>query len=130
MKVYFCSQITAKKVVTINAKGNVEYIIPLSKSNSAYDEASLDDSIVAVSTGYSIKQNGISIVHLTNRSIIKYINLPDYSYGITFDGKSLICYVEGKALNVISFADYSVTTIPYTVLAEYSYISRHDDEVS
>ncbi|CAG2226832.1 unnamed protein product [Mytilus edulis] len=55
------------KVTTINFEGELKYTIPLSEPNSAYDVACLDDSTVAVSTGYSHTKPGISIVDLIKK---------------------------------------------------------------
>ncbi|CAC5401314.1 TRIM2_3 [Mytilus coruscus] len=117
------------KLIVINAEAEVEYTILLKETYRAYDVASLDDSTVAVSTGYSSKQPGIGIVDLTKKKVIMVIDLNNYPYGITYDGKSLICCVGDKDLHVISCTDYSITTIPYTFLPRYSYVSTHADKI-
>ncbi|CAG2247773.1 unnamed protein product [Mytilus edulis] len=84
------------------------------KPYGVFDVACLDDSTVAISTRFSMNASGISLVKLTKRKVIQFIDLPDSPYGMTYDGKSLICYVEDEDLHVISCTDYSITTIPYT----------------
>ncbi|CAC5401306.1 unnamed protein product [Mytilus coruscus] len=116
------------KLLAINAEGEIEYTISLTEPNSAFDVTSLDEYKVAVSTGYPSEKPGISIVDLAERKIIKFIDLLDHSYGITDDGKSLICCVEDKDFHVISCTD-SITTTPYTVLPEFIYVSEHDDMI-
>lgn len=59
----------------------------------------------------------------------KFIDLPGYPYGITNDGKSLICCIRGKDLHVISCTDYSITTIPNTSSQWYSYVSTYADKI-
>lgn len=69
-KVNCCSQVSKKnngKVIVTNAEGEVGNIIPFKDPNSAYDVLCLDDSTIAVSTGYSCYKPGISIVDLNDK---------------------------------------------------------------
>lgn len=118
-----------EKVIAINNAGKVEYSIPFTEPFKSFDVVCLDDSKIAVSTGYASEKPGISIVDLDSRKVVKFIDLPSYPYGITHDGTSLICCVEDKDIHVISCTDYSVTTIPNTVLPELSYVSTHADKI-
>ncbi|VDI53646.1 Hypothetical predicted protein [Mytilus galloprovincialis] len=111
-----------EKVVTINGNGKVKYTIPLKEPYGVFDVACLDDSTVAISTRFSMNASGISLVKLTKRKVIQFMDLPDDPYGMTYDGKSLICYVEDEDLQVISCTDYSITTIPYTASPCYSFV--------
>ncbi|CAG2235016.1 unnamed protein product [Mytilus edulis] len=117
------------KLTAINVKGKVEYTIPIREPYSAFDFVIFDDSTVAVSTGYSHIKPGISIVDLTKKIVFKFIDLPGIPYGITYDGKALICCVEDKGLHVISCTDYSITTIPNTGSLRYSYVTTHADKI-
>ncbi|CAG2253508.1 unnamed protein product [Mytilus edulis] len=120
-----------EKLVKLDAQCNTEYIIQLSSPYSAFDVEFIDDNTVAVTTGKSVgfgKRRGISIVDLTKtykRNVIKFIDLPNHTYGITFDGISLICCVEDRDLHMISSIDYSITTVPNTVLPWFSYVSTY-----
>lgn len=118
------------KVIAINAEGEVEYTIPLKESYTVFDLVCLNDSKVAVSSGYS-NTMGIIIVDLTKRKVVKFIDLHECIHGIAYDGKSLICCVLGHDFHVISCTDYSVTTIPhtYTTLSWHSYVSTHADKI-
>ncbi|XP_063400223.1 uncharacterized protein LOC134684843 [Mytilus trossulus] len=118
-----------EKVNAINADGEVVYAIPLTDPYSAFDVVSYDGSTLAVSTGCSLTQPGIVFVDLIKRKIKKFIDLPDSPFGITYDGKSLICCVADKNLHVISCTDYSITTIPITASSCYSYVSTYDDKI-
>ncbi|XP_052065272.1 uncharacterized protein LOC127705049 isoform X1 [Mytilus californianus] len=121
-------EINYAKVLAINAEGEVENTILITEPSSAFDVESIDESTVAVSTGYC-KKRGISIIDMTKKKIIKFIELPDYPYGISYNGKSLICCVECKDLILISFTDYSITTIPHTTQALYSYVSADANKI-
>ncbi|CAG2205879.1 unnamed protein product [Mytilus edulis] len=117
-----------EKLVKLDAQCNTEYIIQLSSPYSAFDVELIDENTVAVTTGKSVgfgKRRGISIVDLTKRNVIKFIDLPNHTYGITFDGISLICCVEDRDLHMISSIDYSITTVPNTVLPWFSYVSTY-----
>ncbi|CAC5382920.1 unnamed protein product [Mytilus coruscus] len=117
-----------EKMVKLNAQCNTEYIIQLSSPYSAFDVEFINDNTVAVTTGKSVgfgKRRGISIVDLTKRNVTKFIDLPNHTYGITFDGISLICCVEDRDLHMISSIDYSITTVPNTVLPWFSYVSTY-----
>ncbi|CAC5382919.1 unnamed protein product [Mytilus coruscus] len=123
-----------EKLEAINGQGKTEYTIQLSTPSiySAFDVELINDNTVAVTTGDSFvfgQRNGISVVDLTNRKLTKFIDLPGYSYGITHDGTSLICCVKGKDIHVIRCTDYSITTIPNTVLPRYSYVTTHADTI-
>ncbi|CAG2247776.1 unnamed protein product [Mytilus edulis] len=84
----------------------------------------------AVSTGYSDDiYRGISIVNLKSRKVTKFIDLPGDTFGITYDGTSLICCIEDKDLHVISCADYSITTIPNSTSTECSYVSSYNGKI-
>ncbi|CAG2226831.1 TRIM2_3 [Mytilus edulis] len=107
----------------------VDYTIPFDEPYSTFDVVSLKDSTVAISTGSTHYKCGISIVDLTKRKVIKFIDLPKSSYGITYDGKSLICCIIEKNLHVVSCTDYSITTIPNTLSSRFSHISTHDDKI-
>ncbi|VDI53647.1 Hypothetical predicted protein, partial [Mytilus galloprovincialis] len=74
-----------EKVTAINFKGKVQYSIPLKKTCTAFDVAYIDDSTVAVSTGYSFEKCGISIVDLTKKKEITFTYLNNHPYGITYD---------------------------------------------
>ncbi|VDI66654.1 Hypothetical predicted protein [Mytilus galloprovincialis] len=126
----YCSY--SEKLVAINAHGKTEFTFTLSNLYSAFDVEVINDNTVAVSTGekYEFTQyTGVSVVDLTKRKIIKFIELPGYPYGIKHDGTSLICYVKDKDLHVISCKDFSVTTIPNIVVPEYSYVTTHADTI-
>ncbi|CAG2241842.1 unnamed protein product [Mytilus edulis] len=115
-----------KKLIAVNTQGKTEYTIQLSDPYNAFDVECMDENTVAVTTGKSYKLTqltGISIVDLTKRKVTKFINLPGFPYGITYDGKSFICCVEDKDLHVVSCSDYSITTIPNTTLPRNSYVS-------
>ncbi|XP_063400242.1 uncharacterized protein LOC134684863 [Mytilus trossulus] len=117
-----------EKLVKLDAQCNTEYIIQLSSPYSAFDVELIDENTVAVTTGKSVgfgKRRGISIVDLTKRNVTKFIDLPNHTYGITFDGIWLICCVEDKDLHMISSIDYSITTVPNTVLPWFSYVSTY-----
>lgn len=121
-----------EKLVIINAEGKTEYTIQLSNPYSAYDLDCINDNIVAVTTGGTYRlgrYTGVSLVDLTERTVIKFINLPDDPYGIKYDGTSLICFVKNRDLHVISFKDYSITTIPNTVSLEFSSVSTNADKI-
>lgn len=123
-----------KKLLAMNAEGEIEYAIPITEPNLAFDVTSLDEHKVAVTTGYIIDNPGISIVDLIERKVTKFIELAPYPYGITCDGHSLICCVGYKDLHVISYTDYvavvySITTIPNTVLSDFMYVSEHDGKI-
>ncbi|XP_063400219.1 uncharacterized protein LOC134684839 [Mytilus trossulus] len=117
------------RVVAINAKDEVEYTIPFIARYNTFDVACLDDCTIAVSTGRSRKVHGVSIVDLTKKGVIKFIDLHFDPSGISYDGKSLICCVVGKDLHMISCADYSVTTVPNTATPWFSYVATHADKI-
>ncbi|CAC5415307.1 unnamed protein product [Mytilus coruscus] len=121
-----------EKLVSLNAKFKTEYTIQLSTPYSAFDVSCLDEKTVDVTTGHSsdLKQRtGISIIDLTKRKIIKFVDLLGDPYGITYDGKSMICRVKDTDLHVISCADYRITTNPNTVVRCHSYVSTHADKI-
>ncbi|CAG2220103.1 unnamed protein product [Mytilus edulis] len=84
-------QMCTEKLVVVSAEGNIKYEIPLSKPYSSFDITCLDDKTVAVSTGESDDKTGIIILDLGTRVIKEFVALPSEPFGITFDGKSLIC---------------------------------------
>ncbi|VDI05488.1 Hypothetical predicted protein [Mytilus galloprovincialis] len=86
------------KVIAVNADGEVVYTFPLKELYSAFDVVSLNVSTIAVSTGYSDKKPGVSIVDMVKRKIIKFIDLPSSPYGITYDG----CDIKNEIENYIS----------------------------
>ncbi|CAC5399692.1 unnamed protein product [Mytilus coruscus] len=122
-----------EKLVILNAKSQTDYTIQLSNSYTVFDAERLNENIVAVTTGEAPEvgqfSSGISFIDLSKRKVIKFIDLPGDPYGITFDGKSLICCVEEKELHVISCTDYSLTTIPNTFSPWYSYVSTYADKI-
>ncbi|XP_052065267.1 uncharacterized protein LOC127705047 isoform X1 [Mytilus californianus] len=120
---------TNGRVKAVNAESGVEYTIQLQKPYRAFDLAILDETTVAVSTRHLSKKPGISIVDLIKKKVKKFIDLPGDPYGITYDGKSLICCVLDKDLHVISCSDYSITTIANTVSSQLSYVSTHADKM-
>ncbi|XP_071121919.1 uncharacterized protein [Mytilus edulis] len=121
-----------EKLVAINAHGNTEFTLKLSNAYSTFDVEAINDNIVAITTGETYKlceYFGISFVDFTKSKVIKFIELPGDPYGIKHDGTALICCVEDKDLHVISCKDYSVTTIPNTVVPKYSYVTTHADTI-
>ncbi|CAC5399688.1 unnamed protein product [Mytilus coruscus] len=121
-----------EKLVAINANGKNEFTFKLSNPYSAYDLELINDNIVAVRTGeaYELGQyTGISVVDLTKRKVIKFIELPGVPYGIKHDGTSLICCVKDKDLHVISCTDYSITSISNTVSLRLSRIAIYVDRI-
>lgn len=61
--------------------------------------------------------------------MIKFIKLPGDPCGLSHDSTSLISCVEDKELHVISHTDYSITTIPKTVLPGKSYVTTHNGKI-
>ncbi|VDI51495.1 Hypothetical predicted protein [Mytilus galloprovincialis] len=120
---------TNGRVKVVNADSGVEYTIPLKEPYRAFSLVSLDDTTVAVSSRHSSKKPGISIVDLIKKKVTKFIDLPGDPYGITYDGKSLICCVSDEDLHAISCSDYSITTISNTVSSQLSYVSTHTDKI-
>lgn len=121
-----------EKLVYLNAKFKTEYTIKLSTPYSSFDLSCLDENIVAVTTGHlsDLKQrSGISIIDLTKRKIRKFVDLPGDPYGITYDGKSMICRVKDKDLHVIACDDYRITTIPNTAVRCHSYVATYADKI-
>ncbi|XP_063400225.1 E3 ubiquitin-protein ligase TRIM71-like [Mytilus trossulus] len=116
-------------LTVLTTNGEVSFQINFSKSYRSFDVVCVDDTTVAVSSGFSDEKPGICFLNLISRKLIKFIALPDSPYGITYDGKSLICGVINKDIHVISCADYSITTIPNTALCGLSYISCFDDKI-
>ncbi|CAC5401307.1 unnamed protein product [Mytilus coruscus] len=85
-----------ENLLVMNTASEDEYAIPLIKPYSSFDVVYLDNTSCAVSTGYSDEYRGISIVNLNSRKVKKFINLPNDTFGITYDGTSLICCIEEK----------------------------------
>lgn len=72
-------------VIAVNAEGEVKYTIPLNTLYCTFDVEYINDSTLAVSTGFSFnKHGGINIVDLIERKLVKFIDLPDCTYGITY----------------------------------------------
>ncbi|CAG2253510.1 unnamed protein product [Mytilus edulis] len=120
------------RLIAFDIEGKTDYIIQLSVQYSTFDVELLDENTVAVTTGKKIKNRqriGISIVDLQTRKVIEFIPLPMGPYGITYDGKSLICCVQHQDLRLISCTNYSITTIPNTALPTNSYVSTHADKI-
>ncbi|CAC5399687.1 unnamed protein product [Mytilus coruscus] len=123
---------SCEKLEAMNHHGKIEYSINLSTPYAAFDVEIINDNTVAVTTGSFYKYNhlrGVSVVDLSQRKVIEFIDLPEDPYGIKYDGTSLICCVKNKDLHVISFKDYSITTIPNTVSLGFSYVSTHADKI-
>ncbi|XP_076116798.1 uncharacterized protein LOC143084274 [Mytilus galloprovincialis] len=124
-----------EKLEVINGQGKREYTIQLStplRLYGAFDVELINDDTVAVTTGNPYvfgQRNGIRVIDLISRKEIKFIDLTYCPFGITYDGKSLICCVQGKDINVVSCTDYSITTVPNTVLPAFSYVSTHADKI-
>ncbi|VDI06237.1 Hypothetical predicted protein [Mytilus galloprovincialis] len=124
-----------EKLEAINGQGKTEYTIKLSTPSriyGAFDAELLNDNTVAVTTGDPFvfgQCRGISVVDLTSRKVIKFIDLPDCSYGITHDGNSLICCVTNSKIHVVSCTDYSITTVPNTIVPRLSYISTNAGKI-
>lgn len=116
-------------LLVMNTADKVEYSIPLTKPYSSFDVVYLGNTTCAVSTGYSDEYRGISIVNLNSRKVTKFIELPGDTFGITYDGTSLICCIEEKDIHVISCADYSITTIPNSTSTECSYVSSYAGKI-
>ncbi|CAC5399723.1 unnamed protein product [Mytilus coruscus] len=117
----------SEKLVVLNADGENKYTIPFSELYSSYDLACVDDKTVAITTGNSHGKTGVIITDLTTRKEKRIINLSSTPYGITFDGKSLICCC--KDIRVISCTDFSNTIIPNTAVSAYSSIATHDGKI-
>ncbi|CAC5415308.1 unnamed protein product [Mytilus coruscus] len=122
------------KLAILNAQAEIEDVIMLKRLCCAFDVEFINDNRVAVSTGKPDDLGkepdlGIRIFDLTRRQVTQFIELPGCSYGITYDGISLICCVLDKDIHVISCKDYSITKIPKTVTTESSYVSTHADKI-
>ncbi|CAG2235015.1 unnamed protein product [Mytilus edulis] len=120
-----------EKLKAINVKGKVEYTIPIKEPFRAFDFVIFDDSTIAISTGYSHVNPGIIIVDLTKKEVINFIDLSGIPYGITSNGKALICCVEDKGLHYILCLDNIsfITTITKTCSPRYSYVTTHADKI-
>ncbi|CAC5399683.1 unnamed protein product [Mytilus coruscus] len=121
------------KLVTFNDQRKTAFEINLPTAYTAFDVTSIDENTVAITINPGDDRKGhdfgISIVDLTKKKATRFIDLPDEPYGITYNGKSLICCVQDKDIHVISCTDYSVDTVPNTVLRVYSYVSTHADKI-
>lgn len=118
-----------EKLITLTTEGELKCSIPLSTPYSSFDLVSLDDNTVAVTTGISDDKTGIIIVDLNTRLIKRFVSLPSTPYGINFDGKSLICCCDQKAIHVISCTDFSINFIADTVIPDSSYITTQGDKM-
>ncbi|CAG2247766.1 unnamed protein product [Mytilus edulis] len=118
-----------QKLVAIDLYGETEYILKLNHPHGAYDLTCIDNNTVAVTTGYLFRNTGILIIDLTTRKIKRFIELSDSPYGITFDGKSLICCSNRNCIHIISCTDFSCTNIPSTCMPPNSYITTHGDNI-
>ncbi|XP_063399493.1 uncharacterized protein LOC134684140 [Mytilus trossulus] len=120
------------RLIALDIEGKTDYIIQLPVQYCTFDVELLDDDTVAVTTGKKMKnrqRTGIIIVDLQTRKVIEFIPLPICPYGITYDGKSLICCVQHQDLRLISCTNYRITTIPNTALPTNSYVSTHADKI-
>ncbi|CAC5389889.1 unnamed protein product [Mytilus coruscus] len=120
-----------EKLVVLSADGMHEETIHLSEQYSSFDLVCIDDDTVAVTTGdsYIDTEKGLLIVDLTIGNVITAVDLPSIPYGITFDGKSIILCCEGEDLQMISYRDLTISTIPNTLMAECSYLATHADKI-
>ncbi|CAG2204145.1 unnamed protein product [Mytilus edulis] len=121
------------KIVILNAQGKNNQIFSLLTPYSAFDIVCIDEKTVAVTTGKQGarqgNKSGICIVDLTKKKETQFIELHGSSFGITYDGTSLIACVQGKDIHVISCIDYSIATIPNTMLTESSVVSTHSKKI-
>lgn len=113
-----------KTLILLNAQGGNER--PIQLFNSAFDVECLNDNTIAVTAG---KLKWISIVDLNTGKETERIDLPGYPFGITHDSKSLICCVECKDIHLISLSDYSISTIPNTILPKFSYVATYGNKI-
>lgn len=121
-----------QKLVELNVQGKNEYTIQLCHPFNAFDVECLNENTVAVTTGNPIhagQRTGIIIVDLTKREVSNFVDLPGNPYGIAHDGTSMVCCVEDKDIHLISCSDYSITTIPNTVLPSNSYVATHAHKI-
>ncbi|CAC5401310.1 unnamed protein product [Mytilus coruscus] len=117
------------KVTILSTSGKVRCQFEFIKSYRSFDVVCVNDTTAAVSSGYSNEKPGIGFLDLIAGKLTKFIDLPFSPYGITYDGKSLICCVIYTNIHMISCADYSITTIPNTALLGLSYISCFGDKI-
>lgn len=117
------------KITILSTSDEVGCQFQFIKPYRSFDVVCIDDTTAAVSSGYSNEKPGIGFLNLISGKLTKFITLPNFPYGITYDGTSLICCVINKDIHVISCADYSITTIPNTALFGLSYISCFDDKI-
>ncbi|VDH91462.1 Hypothetical predicted protein [Mytilus galloprovincialis] len=117
-----------EKLVALNSNGKAEYTIILNPY-SAFDLVCIDGNIIAVTTGYDCHANtGVVIIDLTTRKVKRFVKLPHRPYGITFDGKSLICCSHGNVIH-ISIKEFCCTDIPNTFMSQDSYIAKYGDNI-
>lgn len=85
---------------------------------------------IPISTSHKTGElHGISIVDLTMKKEIMFVDLPCQPYGIAHDSSSLVCCVVNQDMHMISCTDYSITKIPNMVLPRSSYVSVHADKI-
>ncbi|XP_052065634.1 uncharacterized protein LOC127705371 [Mytilus californianus] len=121
--------ISGERLVALTAGGKFKCNIPWSNQCSSFDLVCIDDNTVAITTGESEEKTGVIIFDLTKRINKHFVALPTTPFGITYDGKSLICCCATEEIHVISCTDYSITTITNTVLPVFSYIATHVDRI-
>lgn len=119
-----------KQLLAVNADGKLEYTVPLAMRPETFDLVCIDDYTVVHTTGCTgYGRVGILIIDLTTRRVKHWVDLPARSYGITFDGKSILCCCAGNEIIVISCTDYSKTTIPNTVMSPFSHITSYNNKI-
>ncbi|CAC5378004.1 unnamed protein product [Mytilus coruscus] len=121
--------ISGERLVALTAGGKFKCNIPWSNPYSSFDLVCIDDNTVAITTGESAEITGVIIFDLTKRATKHFVALPTSTFGISYDGKSLICCCDKEEIHVLSCTDFSITTIADTILPEFSYIATHADKI-
>lgn len=121
-----------QKLLALNHQSTIEYFIEFPNQIATFVEY-LNENARAVSLVQSVfgpdQHAGVTIYDLTTKEVIKFTELPGDPCGLSHDSTSLISGVEDDELHVISRTDYSITTIPKTVLPGKSYVTTHNGKI-
>ncbi|XP_063412651.1 uncharacterized protein LOC134695354 [Mytilus trossulus] len=109
--------------------GTIKYGMSL-ENCMGYDITRVDEKHVAITSGNSLNYTtGLEIVNIEKRRKVKFIKLPDHSYGITCNRDSLFVCVRRHGIYKVSTANYTTSQVISCNLSRYSYVSTFADKI-
>ncbi|CAG2253546.1 unnamed protein product [Mytilus edulis] len=111
-------------VTVVNQNGTKDFTI---KQGNAFDVLYLADNVITVTFGYY--SSDIHLVDINLKTTKKILNVGSRNDGIAVVDKNLIYCGRAEGLKKISLRDDSVSTIIYSKLSDWSYVTTFNDTI-